>query len=150
MDGQIIYIPEDYDDDERNARASVGDHRSDSSRAVVVSRPGRPASRAPKQVVITSSRDTRQPVVVHETVAVAPSVAPGDKKILGNFTVAEAAEFAGQALGALAPLPVPPVATGKVDVDVENLTLFHNAVATHFKRDERIRLAFTLIARLLS
>jgi hypothetical protein len=140
-ENEIMYI----EDDERNAR--VGDHRTQSvspARAVVV-----PARRPQRRVVIQSA--PREPVVVREAVQVAPApVAPGDKRLLGNLTMAEAAELLGELLGAFAPLPMPPVATGKVDVDVENLTLFHNAVATHFKRDERIRLVGSLLAKVLS
>ena len=137
-ENEIIFI----EDDERNARP--GDHRTQSggTRAVVV--PRRPQSRP---VVIRTSGSTREPIVVR---APAEPAAPGDKRLLGNITLAEAAELLGEVLGAAASLPTPPVATGKVDVDVENLTLFHNAVATHFKRDERIRLVGSLLAKLLS
>ena len=137
-ENEIIFI----DDDERNARP--GDHRTQSggTRAVVV--PRRPQSRP---VVIRTSGGTREPIVVR---APAEPAAPGDNRLLGNITLAEAAELLGEVLGAAASLPTPPVATGKVDVDVENLTLFHNAVATHFKRDERIRVVGSLLAKLLS
>jgi hypothetical protein len=137
-ENEIIFI----EDDERNARP--GDHRTQSggTRAVVV--PRRPQNRP---VVIRTSGSTREPIVVR---APAEPAVPGDKRLLGNITLAEAAELLGEVLGAAASLPTPPVATGKVDVDVENLTLFHNAVATHFKRDERIRLVGSLLAKLLS
>jgi hypothetical protein len=137
-ENEIIFI----EDDERNARP--GDHRTQSggTRAVVV--PRRPQSRP---VVIRTRGSTREPIVVR---APAEPAAPGDKRLLGNLTLAEAAELLGEVLGAAASLPTPPAATGKVDVDVENLTLFHNAVATHFKRDERIRLVGSLLAKLLS
>jgi hypothetical protein len=141
-ENEIIFI----DDEERNARP--GDHRTQSggTRAVVV--PRRPQGRPP--VVIRTS-GSREPIVIRDpqVITTAPA-APGDKRLLGNITLAEAAELLGEVLGASASLPMPPVATGKVDVDVENLTLFHNAVATHFKRDERIRLVGSLLAKLLS
>ncbi len=74
----------------------------------------------------------------------------GERRLFGNLTASEAVEAAAQVLAAIQPLPVSPVATGRVETDVENLTLFHAALAMHAKRDEQLRTLGSLLAKLMS
>ena len=131
---ELIFI----EDDERNARGDR-DHR--------VSGGGKqPFRPRPNRVVVRTPG--RQPVVVRESQAVMAE--PEPKRMLGNLTAAEAVEVGSQILAALQPLPVPPVATGKVETDVENLTLYQSALAIHAKRDEQLRTIGSLVGKLLS
>ena len=127
---ELIFI----EDDERNARDR--DHRSQTKAF-------RPRT---NRVVVRSPG--RAPVVVREAVAAPVEAAP--KRMLGNLTAAEAIEVGAQILAALQPLPVAPVATGKVETDVENLTLYQNALAVHAKRDEQLRTIGSLVGKLMS
>jgi hypothetical protein len=133
------------DEDERNARGDR-DHRE----TRVIRTPF--GTRRPRRIVIqgggSSGSREREPVVVRQ-VATEP-VLSQDRRLLGNLTASEAVEVGAQILASLQPLPVAPVATGKVEVDVENLTLYHAAVALHFKRDEQLRTIGSLLAKLMS
>ena len=91
---------------------------------------------------------SREPVVVRQ-VAADPVEYP-ERRLFGNLTGSEAVEVGSQILASLQPLPVAPVATGRLEVDVENLTLYHAAVALHFKRDEQLRTIGSLLAKLMS
>lgn len=142
-ENDIIFI----DDDERNG--APRDHRVDHR--------SRPSSRTlgmrrPRRVVIQTGN--REPVVVQDAAPVMyppqPSYPMTDRRLFGNLTASEAVEVAAQILASLAPLPVAPTATGRVETDVENLTMFHNAVAMHFKRDEQLRTIGSLLAKLMS
>jgi hypothetical protein len=130
---ELIFI----EDDERNARGDR-DHRVGGTRSPFRPRPNRVVVRTPG----------RQPVVVREQTATMAE--PEPKRMLGNLSAAEAVEVGSQILAALQPLPVPPVATGRVETDVENLTLYQSALATHAKRDEQLRTIGSLVGKLLS
>jgi hypothetical protein len=128
---ELIFI----DEDARNAR----DHRTN--------RPtdGRPPFRPrPNRVVVQTAG--RTPVVVREATVAANE----PKRLLGNLTAGEAVEVGAQILAALQPLPVAPVATGRVETDVENLALYQSALAVHAKRDEQLRTLGSLVGKLLS
>lgn len=133
-DSDIVFV------DERNARADNRDHRSTPGGRGI-------APRRPRRIVIHTGGRSREPVIVQQ-----PPVGPvfEDRKLFGNLTASEAVEVGSQILASLQPLPVPPVATGKLETDVENLTLFHAAVALHFKRDEQLRTIGSLLAKLMS
>jgi len=136
----ILFIPVD----ERNARPA-SDHRTRQPFATAVAVP--PQTR---HVVVQTGG--REPVVVREASpvrTVMPYPAP-ERRLLGNLTASEAVEVASQLLAALVPLPIAPVATGRVETDVENLTLYHSALAVHAKRDEQLRTVGSLLAKLLS
>lgn len=139
------------DDEERNARPSR-DHRTTG----LTTSPG--SARRPRRVVIQGGGSGREPVVVRQ-VASEPVVvrqyptepaAFHDRRLFGNLTTSEAVEVASQILASLQPLPNAPVATGKLEIDVENLTLYHAAVALHFKRDEQLRTIGSLLSKLMS
>lgn len=51
-------------------------------------------------------------------------------------------------LAAMAPLPQPPVTTGHLETDVENLRLYQSALAEHARRDDALRTLGALAARL--
>jgi hypothetical protein len=130
-------------DDERNARGDR-DHRSDTQ---VVRTPF--GTKRPRRIVIQGGGDgSREPVVVRQVAA--EPVAMPERRLLGNLTASEAVEVASQILASLQPLPVAPIATGRLELDVENLTLYHAAVALHFKRDEQLRTLGSLLAKLMS
>lgn len=144
-DSEIIFI----EDDERNAASR--DHRATQRpRVQSVTVPSRT-----RHVVVRSGG--REPTVMREAAPVAervmypyPSYPQPERRVFGNLTVSEAVEVAAQALAALQPLPVAPVATGKVEIDVENLGLYHAALALHAKRDEQLRTIGSLLAKLMS
>jgi hypothetical protein len=129
---ELIFI----EDDERNARERA-DHRTGS----------RPFRSRPNRVVVRTPG--RSPVVVREPTATVVAAEPEPKRMLGNLTAAEAVEVGAQILAAIQPLPVAPVATGKVETDVENLVLYQGALAVHAKRDEQLRTIGSLIGKLL-
>jgi hypothetical protein len=87
-------------------------------------------------------------VVVREPTTVAAE--PEQKRLFGNLTTSEAVEVGSQILAAIQPLPVAPLATGRVETDVENLVLYQNALAIHAKRDEQLRTIGSLVGKLLS
>ncbi|MCA9675426.1 MAG: hypothetical protein KC464_10360 [Myxococcales bacterium] len=129
-------------DDERNARPER-DHRE---RQVVRTPFG---AKRPRRITIQGGGGgSREPVVVRQ-VAADPVEYP-ERRLFGNLTGSEAVEVGSQILASLQPLPVAPVATGRLEVDVENLTLYHAAVALHFKRDEQLRTIGSLLAKLMS
>jgi len=130
---ELIFI----DDDERNARSTRTDHRTSGGKG-----PFRPP---PSRVVVRTPG--RTPVVLREQAATAE---PEPKRMLGNLTAGEAVEVGSQILAAIQPLPIAPVATGKVETDVENLMLYQNALALHAKRDEQLRTIGSLVGKLLS
>jgi hypothetical protein len=132
-------------DDERNARSGNQDHRD---RPQTVRTPF--GTKRPRRIVIQGGGSgSREPVVVRQVVDSEPA-AYSDRRLFGNLTTSEAVEVGSQILASLQPLPVAPVATGRVEVDVENLTLYHAAVALHFKRDEQLRTIGSLLAKLMS
>ena len=135
----IIYVTED----ERNARRGNQDHRKDQ----MVARGTFGVRKRPRHIVIQSG-GSREPVVVREESVMAPM--PLERRLFGSFTTSEAVEAAAEVMSALQALPVAPIATGKLDVDVENLTLYHAAVAAHFKRVEQVRTIGSLLAKLIS
>jgi hypothetical protein len=142
----IIYVTED---DERNARPGNRDHRKDQMvprGPFGISRP-----RRPRHIVI-QDRGSREPVVVREVREPERVMAPMplERRLFGNLTTSEAVEAAAELMSAFQSLPVAPVATGKLEVDVENLTLYHAAVALHFKRVEQLRTIGSLLGKLIS
>jgi hypothetical protein len=141
----VIYVTTD---DERNARPTNRDH----TKGGMVPRDpfGLPRPRRPRHIVI-QDRGSRDPVIVREAPAervMAPL--PFERRLFGNFTTSEVVESLAEVVSAFQSLPVSPVATGKLEVDVENLTLFHAAVAAHFKRVEQLRTIGSLLAKLIS
>lgn len=125
-------------DDERNAR----DHRTDNRSAGTAPVPFRPRT---GRVVVRSPG--RAPVVIREPATVAE---PEPRRVLGNLTTAELVEVGAQIVATLQPLPAAPVTTGRVETDVENLTLYQAALAVHAKRDEQLRTIGSLVGKLLS
>lgn len=133
--GDVIILDDDELDDEefRNQRR---DHRTTvrvpSGRTgrrrptAIIRRPGRGRVRRP---------DNIGPVVRHDT---------------GGLSYGVLIEAGAQALAAIQPLPAPPVATGKVEVDVGNLMLYQQALAEHAKRDEQLRTVGSLASKLFA
>jgi hypothetical protein len=131
-----IIILDDYEDDDeyRNARR---EHRSARSRF------GRSARRpAARPVVVSSgtrasgrSRRPASPLVRTDT---------------GGLSTGKLVEAGAQVLAAIQPLPQAPVATGKLESDVENLVLYQRALAEHAKRDEQLRTVGSLASKLFA
>jgi hypothetical protein len=142
----IIYVTED---DERNARPI---HRHHQKGQMIPRDPfGLPRPRRPRHIVI-QDRGNRDPVVVREVREPERVMAPMpfERRLFGNLTTSEVVESAAELMSALQSLPVAPVATGKLETDIENLTLYHAAVALHFKRVEQLRTIGSLLGKLIS
>ena len=73
----------------------------------------------------------------------------GERKIIGNLTIGGAVDLAAEGLAALWPLPAAPTGSGDVSTDVQNHLLYQTALATHTKRDERIRTLGVVLRRLI-
>lgn len=135
--GDVIVLDEDDFDDEdfRNQRR---DHRT--TVRVPSSRPG--GRRRPTAIVRTRGR-TR---VVRRPANAGPVV----RRDTGGLSYGVLVEAGAQALAAIQPLPAPPVATGKVEIDVGNLMLYQQALAEHAKRDEQLRTVGSLASKLFA
>ena len=133
----IVYVV-----DTRNA-----DHRTGSSRPMRMLGvpPSQPAGNArPRPVML-------QPAQVYQSAPYyQPAPVPAMPSWLANVSRGEIVDLIIQGLVALTPLPAAPVATGKAEVDVENLTLFNGAVALHTKRDEQLRTLGYALRKLLA
>ena len=58
-------------------------------------------------------------------------------------------DLVAQVFAALMPLPAAPVATSEVATDVQNMLLYHSALAQYAKRDEQLRTLGNLITKVL-
>jgi len=133
----VILDDEDFDDEDfRNQRR---DHRT--TVRIPSSRPGgRP--RRPTAIV-RPSRGTR---IVRRP----PNVGPVVRTDTGGLSYGVLIEAGAQVLAAIQPLPAPPVATGRVEIDVGNLMLYQQALAEHAKRDEQLRTVGSLANKLFA
>lgn len=65
----------------------------------------------------------------------------------GSLSTGVLVEAGSQLLAAIQPLPTAPVATGKLEADMENLMLYQKALAEHAKRDEQLRTVGSLASK---
>jgi len=68
----------------------------------------------------------------------------------GGLSTGVLVEAGAQILAAIQPLPTAPVATGKLEADMENLMLYQKALAEHAKRDEQLRTVGSLASKLFA
>ena len=152
-------------DEPRNAGSN--DHRAPSSTAtpVVVSTPGGAIVQRPgaaRAVVVQPAQPAYgqpYPMLGRPTQAQLaygyPYAQPGSlfgnlpRQILGNMTVGHLVDIVAEGIAALWPLPDAPNATGDTSTDVQNHLLYQTALATHTKRDERIRTLGVVLRRLI-
>jgi hypothetical protein len=141
---EIIILDDDELDDEldyRNARTNRrdrrgfgrgsrgrGGRRSTGGRRVGVRRP---SSRRP----VPFRPENAGPVIRDDT---------------GGLSTGVLVDAGAQVLAAIQPLPTPPVATGKAEVDLANLILYQQAIAEHAKRDEQLRTIGSLASKLFA
>ncbi len=130
-------------DDERNARPTSSDHRTGGGSMVRTPF----SAKRPRHIVIQSGA-SREPVIVRQVPA-EPIMAP-ERRQFGNLTASEAVEAVSQVIAMLQPLPVAPLATGRSEDDIANLTLYSAALALHAKRDEQLRTLGSLLSKLMS
>lgn len=69
--------------------------------------------------------------------------------LLGRMTIGQLVEIGAQLWAALQNLPAAPVATRDIETDVQNMILYHAALATHAKRDEQVRTIGGLVSKLV-
>jgi hypothetical protein len=130
-------------DEDEYVRNAGRDHRTSRPGATGMGRGMQLARRAPirpSQAVMVRPSQVRRPVMVTEQ---------RRENGLANLDTGQLVEVGSQILAAIQPLPAAPVATGKVESDVENLILFQGALALHAKRDEQLRTIGSLVAKLL-
>ena len=89
-------------------------------------------------------RPTRGRIVRTNTRANAGSIVRRDT---GGLSTGVLVEAGAQVLAAIQPLPSAPVATGKLESDMENLMLYQKALAEHAKRDEQLRTVGSLASK---
>jgi hypothetical protein len=129
-------------DEDEYVRNAARDHRTSRPGATGTGRGLQVARRAPtrpSQAVMVRSPQRRSVMVTE----------PRRESGLANLDTGQLVEVGSQILAAIQPLPAAPVATGKVESDVENLILFQSALALHAKRDEQLRTIGSLVAKLL-
>ena len=124
---EIVIIDDDDDlddDDYRNAR-----RRSRSSR--FRGRRGR-GGRSRGRIIRSRPRHSAGSIIRRDT---------------GGLSTGVLIDAGAQLLAAIQPLPNAPVATGKLEVDVENMILYQKALAEHAKRDEQLRTVGSLASK---
>jgi hypothetical protein len=136
----VYEIPDD-DGDPRNARVRVIRHPA-------ALRPGtypahqRPFYAAPTYPAQAPMYPASAPMYP------APMIVQRPRRI-ADLPTGEVLALAAQAFAALQALPAAPVAVGSAETDGGNLIVYQAALATHAKRDEQLRTAGALIAKLL-
>lgn len=128
---EIVIIEDDLEDD-YGFRNAPRDHRSRRSSS------RRPASRA-------LARPVRGRIV--RTGSTQPSAGSIIRRDTGGLSTGVLVEAGAQLLAAIQPLPTAPVATGKLEADMENLMLYQKALAEHAKRDEQLRTVGSLASK---
>ncbi len=103
----------------------------------------------PRHIVIQTGAGS-QPVIRTIPVDPVPMQTLPERRFFGTLTASEAVEAVAQVIAMLQPLPVAPVAIGKAEDDIANLTLYSAALAQHAKRDEQLRTIGSLLSKLLS
>jgi hypothetical protein len=120
----IVDDDDDLDDDYRNARRRSRPSRSRGRR----SRGGRSRGR----IIRSNPRQNAGSIVRRDT---------------GGLSTGVLIEAGAQLLAAIQPLPNAPVATGKLEIDMENMMLYQKALAEHAKRDEQLRTVGSLASK---
>lgn len=69
---------------------------------------------------------------------------------IADLPTGEMLALAAQAFAALQALPAAPAPVGATETDVANLIIYQSALAQHAKRDEQLRTAGALLAKLLA
>jgi hypothetical protein len=69
---------------------------------------------------------------------------------IADLPTGEVLALAAQAFAALQALPAAPAPVGATETDVANLIIYQSALAQHAKRDEQLRTAGALLAKLLA
>lgn len=139
-----------YVDDPRNAG---GDHRAGGGGApaptpigAIVQRPA-----APRPIAMQYAQPVyAQPVAQARPMLFAQAGTwnnqfPG----LGRLSLGGALDLVAETIAALWPLPAAPSTTGDIGTDVQNHVLYQTALASHTKRDERIRTLGVVLKRLI-
>lgn len=141
-----IYFLDDEYDDFRNASR---DHRS-TNRRLVPARVGTMPRMGQAGGVTRPTTRVMMPVNSGRTVVTGRTMIAEEKpSVLGNLTSAELVALGAKVLAAIQPLPMAPVATGKVEDDAANLITYQGALALHAKRDEQLRTVGDLLAKVL-
>ncbi len=134
---EILILDDDAIDGE-DYRNATRDYRSGRRPP---SRPGARSARGGRRAIIrrptshTSVRGGNNPIVRRDT---------------GGLSTGMMVEAGAQVLAAIQSLPLPPVATGKVEKDIANMVLYQAALAEHAKRDEQLRTIGSLASKLFA
>lgn len=133
-DGAEIVILDDDDDleDDYEFRNARRDHRT------------RRSSRRPTRSRFGGGRRSRGRIVRTNPRSNAGSIVRRDT---GGLSTGVLVQAGAQVLAAIQPLPTAPVATGKLEADMENLMLYQKALAEHAKRDEQLRTVGSLASK---
>jgi hypothetical protein len=146
MEQNYVYV-----DDERNADVRTG--RPGTRRPPPS---GRPYSRAPSsssalapQGYLTTAPGYMTAPPGYMTAPPYWNYPPPSFASRFGMTTGELIDTGIQILAAIQPIPGAPTAQGEATVDVENLTLYQQALATYAKRDEQLRTLGNLLVRIL-
>ena len=135
---EIVIIDESDDlEDAYGFRNATRDHRSNRRYAT-------PARRRPTTVV----RPTRGRII--STSSRYPHAGAIIRRDTGGLSTGVLVQAGAQVLAAIQPLPSAPIATGKLEADMENLMLYQKALAEHAKRDEQLRTVGSLAGKLFA
>jgi len=69
--------------------------------------------------------------------------------LFGSLPVGQILELVAAGFAAITPLPSAPTATKEPAIDIANLIMYQNALATHAKRDEQLRTIGSLVGKLV-